>query len=53
MGTYLQCDDHDVHIGVFMPCGTAAASGGVITTSAIDRFTWIGLSEGATVLIDG
>lgn len=46
MGDHLVCDDEQIHIGDFVPCGTAALSSGEIVTSPIDRLTWIGLTQG-------
>jgi hypothetical protein len=48
MAAFLECDGHDVHVGDFVPCGTAETTGGAITTSPIDRLTWIGLSRGGS-----
>jgi hypothetical protein len=48
MASFLECNDDDVHVGDFVPCSTAEATNGVVTSSPIDRLTWIGLSKGGS-----
>ena len=45
LGEYIECDGHDVHTGHLAQCGTATESGGVVTTTEVDRLHWIGISS--------